>query len=798
MLRRTVGICTLWMGVLMLTACKPDVTAFVTTLVTRMVPVPGAEVLAAAPIAHGDPASESEFVHATDRSPMESYEDLGELKEGAAIPRLLRNNLGIESSRSHAASVFYALHASDVQVVDEKSPGITPTNDFGLDGLVLQGSYRPHSPYLPHMANVLVHTANMLAKRSRPYDLAIHTGDAIENAQKNELQMFFTLFNGGTVYPDSGDIMDLIPGPHNDPNDVFIAVGLQNTPWYSVIGNHDVLGQGNFPLGLLHFFNAPGISDVLQRSFGMGGLSIPAIATAAERRDVLKPTELYLMSSPGLLAGLNKKLVLQDLLSRTKLARAFKDFFNQGQLAPQSITPDLERAQNSRCGFIEAHLKDNGVPKGHGFTASLNSPVNNRCVGHYSFTPPSHPLFRFVTLDFSSEYGGDEGVFGLPQQPFNLAALLDTSGKLKIDLANEAAMGMTSTGYSSNTQGLLLVRPTTIRPLFLVPERQGKEAGEDFQNSYRNQLLFLQHELAEARKNDQLVVVASHHASEGLYTYNKLRVQIENIICNQLKNAVDSSLDCDYADGTQATGNPGDSVAGADAKGNVQARDLFAMIVGVVLEESIYSFEDLQQAHIDTLALKQPKVFDGLVSAFNLLFSVRNLLPDPILPRAPMNTSNFRRLLAANPHVILHVAGHSHQHKILAICNNGVAIHATEGLCSDVGGTAGKGYYEVRTAANADWPQEWRILEFADNNDGTLSIFATVFGPAYGKDALADAGRRLALADIETIPGRNKIDHPQDLNVELVVPITSTIDQKLDGVPNRHARIESLTTLRDR
>lgn len=787
------GMVCLLVGASLFAANNPDLKAFVTTLITRTAPLQSNAVLAAAPIAHGDPASEAEFVNASDRTPVDSYDDLGEFTSGDAAPRILRNNLGVVSTRSHAASIFYALHTSDLQVVDDKSPGITPTNDFSLDGLLFQGSYRPHSPYLPRMANALVKTSNMLALRSHRYDLMVHTGDAIENAQKNELQMFLTLFNGGMVNPDSGDHVDLIPGPDNDPKDPFRAVGLGGTPWYSIVGNHDILGQGNFPIGLLHFFNAPQVSLGLQRSFGSGGLTIPELATAAERRDILQPAQLFLMPKVGVLAGLNKKLELHDLLSRTKFSKAFAEFFNQGNPIPQAITPDPARIQLTRCDFIAGHLHDGGIPKGHGFSEDFNGSLNGQCAGYYAFTPETNPNFRFIALDSSYEYGGDDGVLGLPQKPFNIASLIDGAGNLRFDINSSDPAGATSTGFSSNTNGTLK-RPGSDKPLFLVPARQGQAETQGLEDSRRNQLLFLQHELKTAQERNQLVVVTSHHASEVLYTYNKLRMQIESIVCHQLK-AVDSNLDCNAADGTQATGNPGDSMVGPQAVGNAQARDLFAMIVGLVLEEPVYSFEDLRQNHIQALATQNPAVFNGLVGAFNLIFSLRNILPDPILPAAPMDTSHFRRLLASYPNVILHLAGHSHYHRILAICNNGVAIRTSTGECKDVGASAGTGYYEVRTAANADWPQEWRILEFADNNDGTLSIFGTVFGPAKGQDLIADAGRRLALADIETLPGRYQGDNSQDLNVELIVPISHAIEEKLAKAPNRHTQIESLTTL---
>ena len=61
------------------------------------------------------------------------------------------------------------------------------------------------------------------------------------------------------------------------------------------------------------------------------------------------------------------------------------------------------------------------------------------------------------------------------------------------------------------------------------------------------------------------------------------------------------------------------------------------------------------------------------------------------------------------PHVVAWVAGHSHV--------NSVEAYEAEG---------GGGFWSIRVAAEADWPQQSRLLEFFDNEDGTLSIFGTI------------------------------------------------------------------------
>jgi metallophosphoesterase (TIGR03767 family) len=122
------------------------------------------------------------------------------------------------------------------------------------------------------------------------------------------------------------------------------------------------------------------------------------------------------------------------------------------------------------------------------------------------------------------------------------------------------------------------------------------------------------------------------------------------------------------------------------------------------------------------------------------------------------------------PHVIAWVAGHSHVNDIEAYP-----------------GPSGTGFWSIRTAAEADWPQQNRLLEVMDNRDGTLSIFGTILdhasaatAPASGTSAtgltptdLASIGRTLSYNDPQV--GATKCSPncgegtSDDRNVELLI-----------------------------
>ncbi len=127
-------------------------------------------------------------------------------------------------------------------------------------------------------------------------------------------------------------------------------------------------------------------------------------------------------------------------------------------------------------------------------------------------------------------------------------------------------------------------------------------------------------------------------------------------------------------------------------------------------------------------------------------------------------------LLHRYPHVVAWVAGHSH-------------VNRVEPYASADGG----GFWMIRAAAEADWPQQARLLQLFDNHDKTLSLFNTVIdhagkatapahGPAagFGSSDLASLGRTLAYNDPDSGARRCTPDPcgegaTRDRNVELLI-----------------------------
>jgi metallophosphoesterase (TIGR03767 family) len=148
-------------------------------------------------------------------------------------------------------------------------------------------------------------------------------------------------------------------------------------------------------------------------------------------------------------------------------------------------------------------------------------------------------------------------------------------------------------------------------------------------------------------------------------------------------------------------------------------------------------------------------------------------------------------LLHRYPNAIAWVAGHSHVNDVTPY--------------PDPSGN-GHGFWSIRVAAEADWPQQARLLQVFDNRDGTLSIFGTIVdhaseatAPAPGTAAssmsitdLASVGRTLSYNDAQTggracAPEACGEGGPEDRNVELLVrdPRRSASALRVDAVERR-------------
>ncbi len=270
----------------------------------------------------------------------------GSLARGPGEPYSVRTELAQARSGREAArrSVIVFHHFSDFRITDEESPLRSEWVE-SCPTPFATSAFRPHESLSAQAAAALVAAANRVGRSpvtGRPVDFAVHTGNAADNAQFNELRWFLDLMDGREVSPSSGapayeGVQTESPSPAY-PDLLEVAQrpfkpGPLRYPWYTVIGVRDVLAQGSVPPSESITTSATGSSKIM--------------AIGPEARDEV-------CTDPStLLAPDSVRKILSD-----------------PQTVVKTVTPDENRRLLSRREWVEEHFRtsDQPGPLGHGLS----------------------------------------------------------------------------------------------------------------------------------------------------------------------------------------------------------------------------------------------------------------------------------------------------------------------------------------------------------------------------------------------------------------------------------------------
>lgn len=320
----------------------------------------------------------------------------GLLERGRGEPLVARTALAQRSRPVRTLATFVQI--SDPEITDAQSPARLEMLD--RYGRPFTSAFRPQETLTGQVL------AASLASVDRLHPQAVVlTGDLIANDQENELDEILGILRGGTVDPDSGgpgyqgiqaatDPDPYYYRPQVDPPQhpgllaeavqPFVSPGLQ-APWFPVVGDHDLLVQGNLPA-------TPETN---------------AIATGDRKLIALDPAALGLVKTGRLEPRLVTGLLAHGLPGPWMHVTA--DPLRR-ELTPAQVLARLRRASGTG---------------GHGPLLDYTFPIGHALLG--------------VALDTVSRSGGAEGIVR-PAQVQWLRSRLQAAGRRSVIVFTHSAL----------------------------------------------------------------------------------------------------------------------------------------------------------------------------------------------------------------------------------------------------------------------------------------------------------------------------------------------------------------------
>src|SRR4051794_6182826 len=326
------------------------------------------------------------------------------------------------------SSLLYFSELTDFQLADEESPArvefLDPTSDQDPSQFA-SAAWRPQEGLHPQMVDRMVHQVNEFVPASpvaqgdgsrAHMDLALTTGDSIDNQERNEAQWVVRLLEGGPLDPNSGstnpaDYSACPPGTPG-PDEAVRYTGVQDYGDY-VEGADPDFYDPNDPRGAFSAWPAyPGLMDRAEQPFQAEGLQVPSYVTLGNHDGLVQGNASANRSFEDVATGCIKPVAASQQFNSLQsaiqnLTPALLDSLLQTDPAKVALVPPDENRQFVSTAQYKALHEPPlaGQADGHGF--GYVDPQQNAASGgaaaYYAWSPK--PGFRFIALDTVGEGG---------------------------------------------------------------------------------------------------------------------------------------------------------------------------------------------------------------------------------------------------------------------------------------------------------------------------------------------------------------------------------------------------------
>ena len=311
---------------------------------------------------------------------------------GQGLPHTVWDTIAPSYNNSPNATHLLSFFAiTDVHISDKECPAqplyyewSQPAGSTTLNS----SAYSPVMLASTHVLDAAIQTINAVHKKA-PLDFGIGLGDAVNNAQYNELRWYIDVIDGKVITPSSGDHIGAGTIDYQKP---YKAAGLDTSiPWYQVLGNHDEFWMGS----------------IYENEKTLAARTSTTVLNTGNDMNEPEATVLATGFYAGVIDG-------SDPLGTIILSGPEKDFPVPPTVAADPNRRSLSTLTDTGTNWIKEFFTTTSTPVGHGFNHV--DPAMGSDFACYSFVPKSHVPIKIIVLDDTCKG---------PGQPYYAAGSLD-------------------------------------------------------------------------------------------------------------------------------------------------------------------------------------------------------------------------------------------------------------------------------------------------------------------------------------------------------------------------------------